>query len=59
MLCAFMSSRGFRFMPPALILFRVNIAFEEKGGASKGKRALRINVASPPSLEARKLLSRQ
>src|SRR2546425_3952916 len=30
MLCAFMSSRGFRFMPPALILFRVNIAFGEK-----------------------------
>src|SRR2546428_421332 len=30
MLCAFMSSRGFRFMSPALILFRVNIAFGEK-----------------------------
>src|SRR2546422_8665269 len=30
MLCAFMSSRGFRFMPPALILFRGNIAFGEK-----------------------------
>src|SRR6266702_8638529 len=30
MLCAFMSSRGFRVMPPALILFRVNIAFGEK-----------------------------
>jgi len=59
MLCAFMSSRGFRFMPPALIVFRVNIAFGEKGGGFEAKPCPSLVVASAPSLEARKLLSRR
>src|SRR3989454_11945305 len=53
MLCAFMSSRGFRFMPPALILFRVNIAFGEKDGAFDPPICSRGIVASCSLARAR------
>src|SRR2546426_6279812 len=41
----------------ALIVFRVNIEFGEKGGGFEAQECSRMHVASPPSLEARKLLS--
>src|SRR6266446_3254945 len=57
MLCAFMSSRGCGFMPPTLIVFRLNIAFGEKGAGFEAQVCSRGIVASPPWLEARNYLA--
>src|SRR3989454_12399063 len=53
MLRAFMSPRGFLFIPPALILSRVNIAWEEKEGPSAPPICSRGIVASCSLARAR------
>src|SRR3989442_6624225 len=53
MLCAFMSSRGFGFMPPAFILSGVNFALGEKDGAFDPPICSRGIVASCSLARAR------